>query len=140
MQTSEPAAAGLVVFDLGGTLIRGRSVCELLAVRLGREKRMKEIETLKAALAQACSEMASWYREALEQQLVSFLEAAEFAPRAVEALALLKRHGFVYAISSITWLFAVEWFAERLSHRSLPRTRLSAGGSVVHVWPRDTGR
>jgi HAD superfamily phosphoserine phosphatase-like hydrolase len=142
VRTSEPAAAGLVVFDLDGTLIRGRSVCELLAARLGREERMKEIETLttETALTQARSEMASWYREASEQQLVSFLEPAELAPGAVEALALLRRHGFVCAISSITWLFAVEWFAERLNIDHCQGTCLSAGGSIEHVCPRDKGK
>jgi len=141
VKTPQRAAAGLVVFDLDGTLIRGRSVCELLAARLGREERMKEIETLttETALAQARAEMASWYREASEQQLVSCLEAAELAPGAVEALALLKRNGFVCAISSITWLFAVEWFAERLSIDHCQGTRLCAGGPIVHVWPRDKG-
>src|SRR5262245_39913725 len=98
-------AAGLVVFDLDGTLIRGLSVCELLAARRGHDERMKEIETLttQAALAEARSEMARWYRDVPKERLVGFLESAEVAPGAVAALALLKTHGFVCAISSITW-------------------------------------
>lgn len=141
MQPLARVAAGLVVFDLDGTLIRGRSVCELLAAARGREERMKEIETLttETALTQARVEMASWYRDVPEQLLVSFLEPAELAPGAIEALTLLRTHGFVCAISSITWAFAVEWFAERLSIDHWQGTRLLAGGSIEHVWPRDKG-
>ena len=37
---------GLVVFDLDGTLLRGPTVCEVLAARLGRLQAMKAFELL----------------------------------------------------------------------------------------------
>ena len=38
---------GIVVFDLDGTLLRGETVCEMLARPLGRIDQMQEFEQLK---------------------------------------------------------------------------------------------
>ena len=54
----------LVAFDLGGTLLRGRTVCEVLAESLGRRERMQQLErvTSQADLLRSREEMAAWYR------------------------------------------------------------------------------
>ncbi len=39
-----PSGIRLVAFDLDGTLLRGDTVCEVLARRLGRLDRMRELE------------------------------------------------------------------------------------------------
>lgn len=54
---------GLVVFDLDGTVLRGPTVCELLARPLGRLREMESFETLtsEAEIARARAEMVHWY-------------------------------------------------------------------------------
>jgi uncharacterized protein len=135
----EPA---LAVFDLDGTLLRGRTVCELLAEPLGRLDRMQRLErfTTEADLAAARDEMATWYRGRSVSQLTAGLRAVPFAPGAEEAVALLHSSGIAVAIASITWEFAVECFARRLGVTHFIGTRLGPAGAVEHVWPRDKAR
>jgi hypothetical protein len=59
---------GLAVFDLDGTLLRGPTVCEVLAQALGRLDHMKQLEALIAGLSDiditaAREEMARWYQD-----------------------------------------------------------------------------
>jgi HAD superfamily phosphoserine phosphatase-like hydrolase len=132
-------APALVVFDLDGTLLRGDTVCELLARPLGRLDRMRQLERFssEADLAAARAEMATWYRAVAISQLTAGLHAVPFAPGAEEAVALLRRSGITVAIASITWEFAVACFAQRLSVTDFVGTRLAQTGAVEHVWPRD---
>jgi hypothetical protein len=56
---------GLAVFDLDGTLLRGPTVCEVLAQALGRLGHMRQLEALIAGLsdvdiAAAREEMVRW--------------------------------------------------------------------------------
>jgi phosphoserine phosphatase len=67
------------------------------------------------------------------------LSDLRLAPDSKEAFALLRRHGIVTAIVSITWSFAVEWFARRLRADYAHGTRL-IDGQVEHVWPADKGQ
>lgn len=133
------AARGLVVFDLDGTLIRGDSVCELLARRLGRMERMQHFESLTtdAEIALARAEMLEWYAATSRAELVALLEDARWAPGAREAVALLRADGYVCAISSVTWRFAVARFAEWLGIEHYQGTDQTADGSIEHVWPED---
>jgi phosphoserine phosphatase len=139
-ETRDPPA--LAVFDLDGTLLRGRTVCELLAEPLGRLDRMRQLEgfATEADLAAARDEMATWYRGLALSQLTSGLQAVSFAPGSEEAVALLRRSGVTVAIASITWEFAVECFARRLGVTHFIGTRLGPNGVVEHVWPRDKAR
>jgi len=133
--------AGLVAFDLDGTLLRGRTVCEILAAACGRTAEVSAFEaaTSQAEIAAGRIAMARWYRNIPRARLFAALESAELAPGAAEGVALLATHGVEVVIASITWRFAVEWFATRFGiHRSLG-TDLSADGDVVHVWPADKG-
>jgi phosphoserine phosphatase len=43
----------------------------------------------------------------------------------------------VCAISSITWWFAVQHFAQRLGIEHYQGTAVAADGSIEHVWPED---
>jgi HAD superfamily phosphoserine phosphatase-like hydrolase len=130
---------GLAVFDLDGTLLRGPTVCEVLAGPLGRLDRMQQFEALLRAseldIAAAREEMAGWYRAAPLADLTSLLETATVAPGATEAVTLLRRHGIAVAIASITWEFAVAWFARRLRADYYIGTRLEVDGTVSHFWP-----
>jgi hypothetical protein len=76
---------GLAVFDLDGTLLRGPTVCEVLARALGRLDHMRQLEALIAGLrdidiAAAREEMVRWYREVSPADLTSRLGMVTLAP------------------------------------------------------------
>jgi len=137
---SRPRA--LVAFDLDGTLLRGPTVCELLAEPLGRLAEMRRFEALSAEqeIAAARREMARWYQGRSTTELCEALGAARWAPGAREGVAALQAGGIEVVIASITWSFAVDWVAERLGVARTLGTRLEPGGAVGHVWPRDKAR
>jgi HAD superfamily phosphoserine phosphatase-like hydrolase len=132
---------GLAVFDLDGTLLRGLTVCEVLAGPLGHLERMQQFEALLHAsaldIAAAREEMAGWYRAVPLADLTALLETATVAPGAAEAIALFRQHGIAVAIASITWEFAVAWFAQRLRIDYYVGTRLAVDGAVSHFWPHE---
>jgi len=132
---------GIVAFDLDGTLLRGLTVCELLAEPLGRLPEMRRFEAFSSEpeISAARLEMARWYRGRSPSQLCVPLEAATWAPGAREGVRLLQERGAEVVIASITWGFAVEWFAERLGVGRTLATRLEPGGQIRHVWPREKG-
>ena len=73
---------GLVVFDLDGTLLRGPTVCELLAAPLGHFDDMRAFESVRTEqeIAQARVEMR-WYGGIPRERLLESLEAAQWASR-----------------------------------------------------------
>jgi HAD superfamily phosphoserine phosphatase-like hydrolase len=132
-------AIRLAAFDLDGTLTRGETICQVLAKPLGWAERMEVLELAsgREAIRAAREEMAGWYRGRRVEELCSYLDAAVLAPGVVEGFRLLKQHGVELAVVSITWLFAVEWFAERLGADVAVGTGLSASGAIEHVWAED---
>jgi HAD superfamily phosphoserine phosphatase-like hydrolase len=133
------SAVRLVAFDLDGTLVRGDTVCEILARPLGRLERMRTFEALtdRPAIAAARREMAAWYRQADPAVLQAALDGLALAPGAEAAFAWLRRQGVRTAIVSITWEFAVEAVARRLGADEWVGTRLQPGGEVMDFWPED---
>ena len=133
--------SGLAAFDLDGTLLKGDTVCEAIARGLGRLDRMREFEglgfTQKNEISAAREEMASWYLTQTLPQLRAHLVSMELASGAREGLRLLAENGFNLAIVSITWEFAVEWFADQLGIDYFIGTRLSPGGEITHFWSED---
>ena len=129
----------LAVFDLDGTLLRGQTVCEVLAESLGRLERMQQLERFMSdeELQAAREEMAGWYRSAGLARLRDSLKDARLAPRAVEGLAVLRAAGVAIGIASITWSFAVEHFARLLGVEHWLGTVLEGSGEIRHVWPKD---
>jgi HAD superfamily phosphoserine phosphatase-like hydrolase len=136
------ATTGIAAFDLDGTLLRGATVCELLAVPCDRvaEVRAFECSSGQAEIRAGRVAMARWYEGVPRERLLSALESAEWAPGATQAVSRLRRHGVEVVIASITWSFAVEWFARRLGVSRCLGTDLLPDGSVQDVWPRDKGR
>ncbi len=132
----------LVAFDLDGTLIRGDTVCQVIARRLGHLERMNELERLTALedIAAARRELVSYYAAVGGDELSSYLEGCVLAPGAREGLDLLRRHGVKTAIVSITWAFAAEWFARLLGADYCTGTGISADRRVEHFWPADKAR
>ncbi len=131
----------LAAFDLDGTLVRGETVCEAIARRIGRLKRMREFEGQRwsgtEGTRQARGEMATWYAPYTFEELVTHLTSLRLAPRVEEGLSLLRHHNFKLAIVSITWGFAVEWFAERLGFDYFVGTGLRPDGEITHFFPED---
>jgi HAD superfamily phosphoserine phosphatase-like hydrolase len=133
----------LAAFDLDGTIVREGTCVESIARAIGREEECAAFERLEMrdvlAVTAAREAMAKWYRPYTYEELTAGLSDLRLAPDSKEAFALLRRHGIVTAIVSITWSFAVEWFARRLGADYAYGTRLTEG-RVEHVWPADKGR
>jgi phosphoserine phosphatase len=129
----------LVAFDLDGTLLRGDTVCEVIARELGKLDRMREFEryTSREDIAGGRREMAGWYDATDDMTLLSYLPKASTAPGVSETFDLLRRIGIKTAIVSITWDFAVEWFARRFGADFSIGTEYVPGGEGVGFWPED---
>jgi phosphoserine phosphatase len=100
---------GIVVFDLDGTLLRGSTVCELIAESLGRNVEMRRFETLSSEdeIAKSRVEMAAWYKDKTLDELCMALEGAYWRNGVPEAMQVLRASGIEVAVASITWRFAV---------------------------------
>jgi HAD superfamily phosphoserine phosphatase-like hydrolase len=135
---------GLVAFDLDGTLVRGKTCVEALAETVGRVDECAAFERLamrdRESVADARSQMAAWYREHAFDDLCAGLARLTLAPGAAEGFRVLRRHTIKTAIVSITWRFAVDWFAARLGADYTAGTVLVEDGSIDHFWPEDKGR
>ena len=133
----------LVAFDLDGTLVRGETCVEAIARSLGHLHHVREFEALSPRqlkeVASARERMAHWYAASTPAELCASLSSLELAPGAEAAFRLLRRHGVQTAIVSITWEFAVKWFARRLGADYFVGTRLLHDGRVEHFWPQDKG-
>jgi HAD superfamily phosphoserine phosphatase-like hydrolase len=129
----------LVVFDLDGTLLRGPTVCEVLAESLGRLERMRQLERFVGdqELRAAREEMAGWYLSVGLARLQGSLQGARLAPGTKNGLALLRAYGVAVGIASITWSFAVEHFARLLGVEHWQGTVLEESGEIHHIWPED---
>jgi HAD superfamily phosphoserine phosphatase-like hydrolase len=134
----------LAAFDLDGTIVRGPTCVVAIATAIGRVAECLEFEKLTmrdtaAAVAAARATMAEWYRHHAIEDLTGTLEELPLAPGSADAFTLLRQAGVKTAIVSITWSFAVDWFAERLGADYAHGTRLTKDG-IEHVWPPDKGR
>jgi len=129
----------LAAFDVDGTLIRPDTCCEAIARPLGRLGRMREFERLStvAQITAARAEMADWYAGRSPAELCRPLADATLAPGVYAGFARLRRHGIATALVSITWDFAVAWFARLLNADYYVGTNLAADGTITHFWPED---
>ena len=132
--------AGLIVFDVDGTLIRGKTVCELIADQIGKSERMSWLErhggASRESLISAHEEMADWYIEAGRDAVNRFFPTVSWAPKVRSGVRLLTERGWHVAIASITWKFAVKQIAEELGISDLTATGLDWDSSQIeHVFP-----
>ena len=91
-------------------------------------------------LTAARREMAQWYRDHTIPELQEHLCNAQWAPGAHEAIQRLHRGGVEVAIVSVTWSFAVQWFAQQLNVFHYFGTALLPNGEIVHSWGREKAR
>jgi phosphoserine phosphatase len=95
--------------------------------------------TSEQEIAEARVEMARWYEGVSLVELERYCEGAVWAPGAVEAVAYLQQRNIHVAIASITWKFAVAWFAARLDIANFLGTDLLPSGDIEHVWGHTKG-
>ena len=137
------ARVRLAAFDLDGTLLRGDTVCEALARKLGHLERMRELEATqeerqdRESLRFLREELAAYYQGVPAVELRSYLSTLTLAPGAREGFALLRQARIVTAIVSITWEFAAQWVATELGADHYVGTRLLDDCSIAHFWPED---
>ena len=132
----------LVAFDLDGTLLRGDSVWEAIARGIGRLERVREMEQFLLPdqvpeIAAAREESAGWFSSFTNEDLLEYVASIQIAPGIDEGFELLREHGFKIAVVSLTWEFAVEWFAKRFGGDYFVGTGISPDGQISHFWPED---
>ena len=129
----------LVAFDLDGTLLRGPTICEVLAAKFGKQERMREFEQMRNIedIRVARREMLAWYGDVPHDLLCAELTDVPIAPGAAQAFQLLAARGIHAVIISVTWAFAVEWFARRFGAQAWVGTTVTHAGSIGHFWPHD---
>lgn len=117
-------------------------MCQAIAGALGWSERMEELEQLTDLnlIRLGREEIAGWYAGAEPSQLSAFQSGTVLAPGAREAFGWLRQNDVEAAILSVTWEFAVEWFARILGADSFVGTRLNRDGTIDHVWPEDKAR
>ena len=132
-------AIRLAVFDLDGTLLRGRTLCEVIADGIGHEERMRALERAvsREDVVAAREEMAAWYRDAGFDTVRSLCFDADLAPGAIEACELLRDCGVDLAIASITLSLGVEAIAELLGVERCLGTTVHVDGRIDHVFGED---
>ena len=122
--------------------MRGQTCVEAIATAIGRSDDCARFERLAmrdvTAVSAARETMAGWYEHYSRAELTAPLAELELAPGSEAAFRLLRKHGVKTAIVSITWSFAVDWFARRLGADYAHGTGLGARG-IEHVWPADKG-
>lgn len=129
----------IVAFDMDGTLLRGKTACELLADGIGRSEEMQAFERLSSRkdIATARAVMTEWYKLHQMADLIHHLALAKFAPGAHEGIALLRKSGIRVILVSISWQFAVESIAKHLGADEAIGTCWRVDGSIDHFWPED---
>jgi len=129
----------LVAFDLDGTLLRGPTICEVLAEKFGMQDRMRAIEQMRtiADIRAARQEMLSWYGDGPLEDLCTELTRVAIAPGAAQAFGWLATRGVHAVIVSVTWEFAVAWFARRFGAQAWVGTTVAQPRSIGHFWPND---
>jgi phosphoserine phosphatase len=103
---------------------------------------MREFEQFRTIveITAARAEMAGWYEGRSQAELCGPLADATLAPGVHAGFAHLRQHGIVTALVSITWDFAVAWFARTLNVDYYVGTRLAEDGTIAHFWPDDKAR
>lgn len=84
--------------------------------------------------------MADWYAGRSHAELCKPLADASLAPGVHAGFARLWQHGIATALVSITWDFAVAWFARSLKADYYVGTHLAEDGTIAHFWPEDKAR
>jgi len=144
---------GSVIFDVDGTLIRERTVCEVIASRIGKSERMDWLEKHAGtpstsvdlppnqSVIDAREEMADWYIEAGREAVDTFLPHVTWAEGAHAGVKSLIDNGFLVAIASLTRSFGVERIAADLGINELTATHLDWDSKqIAHQFAEDKAK
>lgn len=106
----------VVVFDLDGTLVTGKSTCEYLGERMGHGDAVRRLEDAYAAGTITNREVAEWdgpyFAGKTRKDVNRFLAEAPVVGGIRETLAALKSAGLPVLIATITWKFVAEYYRE----------------------------
>jgi phosphoserine phosphatase len=128
----EPHPVQLAAFDLDETLIRGPTICETLAERLGKLPRMREIEQMRdlAEVHAARDEMLGWYGDG------PLYRCGDCTRRGAGVHApCTARRAHRHCLDYLE--LRVAWFARRLGAAAWIGTNVTKAGEVQHFWPDD---
>lgn len=144
---------GLVIFDVDGTLIRERTVCEVIASRIGKSERMDWLEKHAGtpstsidlppnqSVIDAREEMADWYIEAGREAVDSFLPHVTWASGAHAGVKSLIDAGWLVAIASLTWSFGVQRITADLGITELTAPTLDWDSKQIdHMFAEDKAK
>ncbi|MBG0511082.1 haloacid dehalogenase-like hydrolase [Agrobacterium sp. MOPV5] len=133
------SAIKLAAFDADGTILRGENVCGCIARKLGRTVEMDAFELFRSRdeIAAGRETMLEWYAPFDRAALIGHLSELRLAPGVKEGFARLKEAGVKIALVSITWEFAVGWFASELGADCAIGAGWEQKGTIVHFWPED---
>ena len=147
---SHASYKGLVVFDCDGTLIREKTVCDLIAAQIGKSERMDWLEQNAGAqtaigsssrnptVIEAREEMAGWYFDSGRTAVESFLPSVVWAKGVHDGIKSLVEAGFLVAISSMTWKFGVGIITSDLGINEFTGTDLDwDSGEITHLFPEE---
>jgi phosphoserine phosphatase len=132
-----------VCFDLDGTLIRGESVTQFLAARLGHLPRALELEDLfrlgKIDNLAVATGTAAHFRGLEVASLEALLAEVPLIAGIDATVAALRRAGCRLILGTITWTFASRYFARRFGLDAYSGTAMGEhsgrlDGEVVRIF------
>jgi phosphoserine phosphatase len=128
-----------VFLDLDGTLIRKKTVCEIIADEIGMSARMQELEAGHSmqTVVEARQEIISWYKDVPFSRLEDCLTSAKVGPGVIDLCQYCVDNTIPFAIVSMTWSFAVEHFADIFGTKHFLGTEIFIETQKInHVFPQ----
>jgi phosphoserine phosphatase len=121
----------LVCFDLDGTLVRGTSVSQHLADRLGHGALLAELERRYAAQeitnATVADCQAKKFAGRGRREMMTHLESIPRIGGIEATLARLRSTGIDSLLCTVTWRFAAQCFQERYGFAAVSGTEIEEG-------------
>jgi phosphoserine phosphatase len=129
----------LVVFDLDGTLLRGRTVYEHLARKLDHRAIVHRAERSRnhRQILSSRERVHAAYGGRTDVDLMRLMPGITAAPGVATAFERLRSEGVIIAIATLTWSFAARWFCRTYGAHQWLATQRDPRRGLVHVWPRD---
>ncbi|NOZ46457.1 MAG: hypothetical protein GXO79_06705 [Chlorobi bacterium] len=126
--------------DLDGTIIRKQTVCQIIAQDIGKSARMNELELnhSNSTIVENRSEILSWYKGFSNNQLIESLNKAKFGSGVFQLCNYCNMNKIPFAIVSLTWDFAVNYFAQMFGADSYLGTEIDIKTQEIeHVFPEN---
>lgn len=134
---AEPQAqcSRVVSFDLDGTLLRGTTVSEFLARRLGHEDLLHDLEAQYAAGLISNAAVAEATADAFVgvslTDVAHHLDAAPWMNHINDVVAALRARGCRVLLCTVTWRFAADYLGGRCGFDAVSGTVMGARDGVL---------